>query len=168
MMELRATIDNVENVKKILKDKAKYNGSYAYKDVIFNNSGEILKLRVYYENNWGTKGALLTNKEQIWQGNVKKDIVKLKMHFNNFENAEKYIKKEFPKAEKTHEYNKKGWEYQIGNAKIFLEDVEGINMVEIESENKSEIYSILNLIKAEKIMTESMAEFMRKIKHPNE
>ncbi|HTX86800.1 MAG TPA: hypothetical protein VMC41_01890 [Candidatus Nanoarchaeia archaeon] len=162
----RAIIPNIKEArKKIEQLGAIFKGEYIYKDIIFipdknnfNLSDDYLKLRVYTENNWPTKNFRLVRK-------IRGKSV-LKQEFDSEKASLKFINDEFSaEFKRGFEFSRTGWQYDLKNNHIFVEDVENFKpTIEIESESEPELKSLFDQIGIVEKLTESMPEIMKRIK----
>jgi adenylate cyclase class IV len=169
MIEKRAKIDNIDKAKKYLKFwGAEYKGSYNFNDIIYNPEEEKIdlkeryaRLRIYKKNNWDTeyKASLVKKEIEIEKGQKKKKTI-LKKGFKSLKEAYNYIDKNL-KYKKLFEYKRKGWEYELGSNKIFLENIEQLGpTVEIESEYEDEIKKLFEVLDVKEEYGDSVPEIM--------
>ncbi len=172
MIEGRAIIKDLEKARQTaLKLGGVFKGQYAYKDIVFlpKDKGpdlhhDCVKMRIMRKKNWDTKDVILQRKTAAWKGNAKKDTVSLWAEFDTQEEAEGFLKKRFGnKFVPGFEYSRKGWEYLIGNAKLYIENIEKLGpSIEIETEDIKDLdlfdrFGIIELLK------DSVPEHIRKI-----
>lgn len=173
MIEARATISSIEQTRQKLEDLgAGFAGNYAFKDIIFtNNDGksdlkrDFLRLRVITTNNRPTKSVILVRKKTQFNQNSKSSKVVLKKEFDLESEGLDFITKEFHSDfDKDFEYDRDGSEYDLANARIFVEDIAGFcPSIEIEAEAEGQIYDLFDRIGIEQIIHESVPELMSKI-----
>ncbi len=168
MKEARAKIKSIEKARSALeKLGAKFKSTYAFTDnIYFKKDGkkdlreEFMRARSYKENNWDTKDVVFVHKKIEWSGSTKTSNVLLKEEFDTLDEAENRIQD----VEKSFSYARKGWEYTLGDAHIFVEDIEGLGpSVEIEADDEKTIDDLFNKLDATERITGSMPEIMERI-----
>ncbi len=174
MIEGRAIISSIEDArKKVEQLGAIWKGEYIFKDIIFipkkdnfNLSDDFLRIRVYSKTNWPTKSFVLVRKQTEFKSVGKIDKVILKEEFDSEEKAIDFVKNnlssEFKKGFK---FSRIGWQYQLENLRIFIEDIEGYKpSIEIEAETEEELKLLFDKLNIIEKVNESIAEIMRQIK----
>jgi len=174
MIECRAIISGIEETKKKVGQLgAIFKGEYIFKDVIFipkknvfNLSDDFLRMRVYTKTNWPTKNIVLVRKQTEFKSTGKIDKVVLKEEFNTEEEVLDFINKNLASEFKRgFEFSRIGWQYQLENYRIFIEDIEGFKLsVEIEAETEEELKSLFDKLNIIEKVNESISEIMRCIK----
>lgn len=173
MLEARGKIKNIEEIKKkIEKIGGVYDSYYSYTDIIFipvsreaNLNKEFIRVRILKVNNWQTKNVVLVHKTAEWKGKAKIDNFILKKEFDKLEDAFEFIEEYYKgKLKENFRYFREGWQYQLGNNRIFIEDIEKFGpTIEIEVENEKEIDSIFEKLGIAEKVYDSVPETMRKI-----
>lgn len=172
MIETRAIIKDIEKTKEILNNlNAKFKNNYAFKDIIFvpkeekyNLNEDFLRLRIYTINKWSTKNIILVRKKTKWKNKYKISTVVLKEEFDTEKEAFDFIQKKLKGFINKFEYSRVGWEYDLKNCHLFLEDISNYGpSIEIETENENELEEIFNKIGIIKKVKDSMPEVMHKI-----
>lgn len=174
MIEGRAIISGIEDTrKKVEQLGATFKGEYIFKDVIFipkkddfNLSDDFLRMRVYSKTNWPTKNVVLVRKQTEFKSTGKIDKIILKKEFDTENEAlnfvEESLSSEFIMG---FEFSRTGWQYQLENHRIFIENVEDFKpSIEIEAETEEELKSLFDKFDIIEIINESMPEIMRRIK----
>lgn len=173
MIEGRAIIADIGQTRKKLEEMgALFNGGYTFKDVIFvpkkpnyNLSDDFLRVRVYDKNNWRTNKAVLVRKQTIFKEVGKTDKIILKKEFESEQEALNFISAELAaEFERGFEYEREGWQYDIGKQRIFVEDIKGFKpSIEIEAESENEIEFLFSKIGVVEKINASLPEVMRKV-----
>ena len=174
VVERRGIIESIDYAKNKVKDfKAIYKGYYSFSDSIFvtvkgkiDLNKDFIRLRIYKENNWPTKNFILVRKKTEWGKKGKTENVILKQEFDTLDQVGQYMKKEFGDSiEIGFGYSRKGWEYELGKNRIFIEDIEDFKpTVEIVSENKQELSDLLKKLEVTETLSDSVPEIMREIR----
>lgn len=142
---------------------AEFKGEYEFSDYIyhprdrdFDLNKEFVRLRVYQKTKWDQKMVELSYK-------VKSDpgisgSLKLKKQFNKMEEAETFLSD----YRFTFSYQRKGFEYQLDNVKIFLEDVHGLPpSVELVSPSKKNIDQLFDKLTPVQILSDSVPKLIQ-------
>lgn len=175
MIESRTKIEDIEKVKsKLLDLGADYRGYYAFNDVIFvskkNRSFDngFLRLRDYKVNNWPTKKVILSRKEAKFEDIRRISEPNLRKEFDVEKAALDYIDKEFNfDFVRDFEYEREGWQYDLGKVRIFVENIKGYGAsIEIEAESQNQIRCLYDQIEAGEVTNRSMPEIMKEIIKP--
>lgn len=174
MKEARGVIKNIENVrKKIEQLGGSFKNNYSFTDIIFlpiskkiNLNKEYIRLRIYKVNNWPTKDIILVHKKTEWKEKSKFSKVLIKKEFNTRKYANDFINKNFKeKIKKGFEYFRKGWEYQLGKIKLFVEDIKGFKpTIEIEAKSEKDLKNLFKQLEITKKLSDSVPEIMRKLR----
>jgi len=167
MKEVRVVVKDLGSVKSKLESLgAEFKDDYSFNIVIFVPSGgqvskEYLRLKVYEVNNWDSKGFILTHKKKDngWKCLLKKE-------FDTEEEVMNFIHDEFKGFEMAFEFFREGWQYQLGDVRIFVEDVKGFKpSVEIEAETRGDLDKVLKEFEVIETLEASMAEIMENYKN---
>jgi len=173
MIEVRATVRNLEDTKKIIEELgAEFKSNYAFTDIIYvptskpiDLSKDFVRIRVYTINNWPTKKVVLVRKKTEWSKDGKVGKVVLNKEFDTLEEAESFLKEEFGNTwRKEIDYFREGLQYQLDKTRLFLEKVKGLPpSIEIEAEDKDTLDFILSKFDIIEKLKDSLPEVMRKI-----
>ena len=172
MVEGRAIIKNIKETKKNIEQlDGVFKNYYSFTDIIFipkigeiNLNKEFVRLRILKVNNWPTKDIILIYKKTNWKRTSKIDNVILRKEFDAIEGAVDFIKRHFQdKLKKSFEYFREGWEYHLGNKRIFVENIKNFQpTIEIEAENEKELDNIFEKLEFVERLSDSIPEIMRK------
>lgn len=154
MLEARTFVDNFGEVKKILQEKnAVFKGEYELLDIVFEPKDpkktlvdEFLRLRIVAKNIWTEKAVIVAIKKTEVKDIGKNSVVPLKKEFDSREEAEKFIKENLAdKYQYSFEFNRKGWQYDLGGEQLDLEDIEGHLSIEIKSKTEEGLKKLATL-----------------------
>lgn len=176
MIEGRALIADIEQTREKLAELgAVFNSNYAFKDIIFvpkrksyNLSDDFLRVRVYIKNNWPTKKVVLVRKQSKFREVGKTDTITLKNEFDTEREAFDFVSAKLGgEFERGFEYEREGWQYDLGKHRVFVEDIKGFKpSMEIEADSGGEIESLFTKIGIVEKIHASIPEVMRKILKP--
>jgi hypothetical protein len=154
MLEARTFVDNFDRAKEILKSEgAIFKGEYEIHDIIFSPkdpaktlSQEFLRLRLVPKNIWNEKEVIVAIKNTEVR-KVGKDVtVPLKREFDSREEAEKFISENLlDRFEYAYEFGRVGWQYDLGEDQVDLEDIEGHHSIEIKSKTEEGLEELADL-----------------------
>lgn len=144
MLEARAFLHNLDLAyKTLLTLKAEPKGEYQIHDKIFKSkTGEslnevFLRLRHVSKNIWSEKPFIVAIKKTELKSIGKNSIIPIKEQFDTLEAAEKYIAENYAdQFEFDFEFDRTGWQYDIGKDQVDLEDIEGNYSIECKSETE--------------------------------
>lgn len=151
MQEIRGEVDSFEKMKRKIKDLgATYKGDYAFEDRIFYPEGvahdlarEFTRLRIYSKTQWKQPKFELTHKLR-----KNGEVTATKWPLETIEEAHMQL----TKMTFAFSYKRQGWEFALGNARLFLEDIEGLPpTLEIESDSLDEIHQLFKSLQPIKL-----------------
>jgi adenylate cyclase class IV len=162
--EVRAFIRDIAQVqKKLSLLNAFFKGEYEFKDYIyypqdrdFDLNKEFVRLRVYQKTQWDQKAVELSHK-------VKRDpgvsgSLKVKKQFDSMEEADVFLRG----YRLVFAYQRKGYEYQLGNVRIFLEDVQGLPpSVELVSLSKKKMDELFDQLAPVQMLSDSVPKLIQ-------
>ena len=127
---------------------------------------ECIRLRIYKKSSWPTKKFVLVHKKAKWKRGSKVSKCLLKKGFDTKKEAYSFINKKFgDKIEKGYEFSRIGWEYKIGKANLYVENIKGLKpTVEIEAVNENDLKSLFKQLGVTKRFLDSVPEMIRKNK----
>ncbi len=153
MFDARIFINEIESVRKILvENNAQFKGEYKIHDYIYSSKDKtmgldkvFLRLRLIPLNIWNEKSVVVVIKNTELGSIGKRSIIPLKVEFNNESEARKYIKDNLlNEFEFDYDFERKGWQYDLGNDQIDLEDIQGRYSVEFKSPSIDELNNLLS------------------------
>ena len=172
MIEGRAVIENIEKTKVSVESlEGKFKSHYILKDIIFipkkedyNLNDDFIRVRVNIKSDWPTKKVILIRKQTEFKKIGKIDKVILKEEFDTEEDAFAFIKNKLPEFQKGFDYKRDGWQYQLNNNRIFIEDIKGWkSSIEIEAESEEELKKLFDKIGILELVKYSIPEIMRRL-----
>jgi adenylate cyclase class IV len=173
MLEARGIIQNIEECKKKIENlggtlKHKYSFTdviYLPKDKKMDLNAEFIRLRLYKENRWPTKGIILTHKRSHRHEDSKTEVLLIKKEFDHLDEAKAFIGKHYDrKVSPAFKYFRKGWMYQLDNARLYIEDIEKFPFsISIQANSETVISEIFRALNVTKKVNESLPEFMHRI-----
>lgn len=153
MLEARTFVDTLENAREILeKEVAIFRGHYVIKDVVFSSTDKslplekvFLRLRLIPENIWNEKDVIVVIKQTELQEVGKNSIVPVRKEFDTEEEAREFIEKNYSQEfEFAYEFEREGWQYDMGEYQIDLEDIEGHKSIEFKSKTVEGLQNLLD------------------------
>ena len=161
--EVRAIVNDIEQVKEKLSSlSAVFKSDYSFKDYIYypkdrtiDLNKEIVRLRVYQKTNWIQQPVELAYKLKIFYGHS--GSTKFKKQFNLMKETDGFLKN----YTLAFTYSRTGFEYSMGNIKVFLEEIEGLApSLELLSFSKDEISELLEELKPLQILSDSVPKLI--------
>ncbi len=172
MIEGRAIIRNIKETKTLIESLGgHFKSNYSFKDIIFvpkkenfNLDDDFVIVRVYFKNDWSTKNVIVVRKQTEFKKTGKIDRVIIKEEFDTEAEAFIFIKKSLPEFKKGFDYKREGWQYELNNHRIFIEDIEGFKpSIEIEATDEKDLQNFFNKIGILKQIRKSVPEIMRRL-----
>lgn len=172
MIEGRAIIESIDKAKaSVEKIGGQFKSNYIFKDIIFvskkrhyNLNDDFVRVRINIKSDWPTKKVILVRKQTKFKKIGKIDKVILKKEFESEEEAFAFIKEKLPDFKKEFEYKREGWQYQLKDNKIFIENIKGWEpSVEIEADSEEQLKELFEKIGILKLVKSSVPEIMRKL-----
>lgn len=168
MIETRFRVESIEQAKeKVASLDGRLKGEYTFKDIVLAKQGEcdlrngFLRLRVYKKNNRPTKKAVLERKQTKFDGKGKTSKAVLRKEFDTEEDAIAYAREQVPGIERKFEYSRQGWEYEVRNSRVFVEDIEGLYpTAEVEAPDAETLKRLVDGIGAVEVLKETVPEIM--------
>ena len=170
MIEGRAIVESIEKAKASIESLGgHFKSNYILKDIIFvpkkenyNLSSDFVRVRINIKSDWPTKRVIVVRKQTEFKKTGKIDKIILKKEFDNEEEAFLFVKEKLPEFQKGFEYEREGWQYQLNDSRIFIEDIKGWKpSIEIEVKNEKEIKEFFNKIGILELVKASVPEIMR-------
>ena len=168
MLEARGFTKELDIAKQILKDKnAEYKGEYFIHDVIYKSKNPdlslidvFLRLRMVPTNIWEDKNFVVAVKKTDLKEIGKNSIIPIKEQFDSEKDARDFIDNNLiDDFEYDFEFDRKGWQYFIGEEGIDLEEVEGGHYtIEVKSKTEEglkklvELFNIKDVIKGPSVV----------------
>jgi hypothetical protein len=154
MFDARIFTSELDTFKKALHDhEAVFKGEYVISDSIFStkdpNSGIdkiFLRLRHISKNLWNEKPFIVSVKQTKLQEVGKQSIILGKKDFETLNEAREFIEENYADTfEFLYNFDRVGWQYDLGNNQIDLEDIEGRYSLEFKSPTEAGLKQLLKL-----------------------
>jgi hypothetical protein len=147
---------------------AQLKGEYAYIDYIyhphhtaFNLNNEFVRLRAYKKTMWQQKLFVITHK--VKSATTLTSTIIVHKEFDTLQNAQEFLAAEYTLA---FHFFREGLEYQLNNAHLFLESIEGIPpSIEVIAPMKSLIYELFDVLDITDVITDSVPRLIEKTKN---
>lgn len=161
MLEARTFVENFDKVKEVLKlCNAVFKGEYVLHDIIFASKNstktltdEFLRLRVVSKNIWNEKEVIVAIKNTEVMNVGKNSIVPFKKEFDSKEEAQKFIEENLLDQFKySYEFSRTGWQYDLPEGQVDLEDIEGLYSIEAKSKTEEGMKRIVKLFNIQDII----------------
>lgn len=171
MIEARAIIKNIEKTKEKVEELgAEFKSNYLLKDIIFvpkkenyNLSDDYIRIRIHFKSNWPTKRVMVVRKQAEFKEIGKADNIIINEGFDTEDEAFEFVRKNIQGFCKGFEFEREGWQYQLNNNQIYIENIKGWKpTVEIEAESEGELKELFDKIGIVEIVKESLPEIIRK------
>lgn len=162
MLEARGFVKELDSARKILKEKeADYKGEYLIRDIIYKSKDPnlsltdvFLRLRMVPVNIWEDKEFIVAVKKTDLKEIGKNSIIPTKEQFDTEEEARNFINNNLlDKFEYDYEFERKGWQYFIGEEGVDLEEVEGGHYtIEVKSETEEGLKKLVDMFNIEDVI----------------
>jgi hypothetical protein len=161
MLEARNFVKSLDEAKKILSaNNAVYKGEYKIHDIIYFSkdsqktfADEFLRLRLVLKNIWDEKEVVVAIKNTEVKEIGKNSNIPLKKYFDTEGEAKGYIENNLlDKFIYSYEFDRMGWQYDLGDDQVDLEDIEGFLSIEVKSETEEGLKRLVNLFNMENIL----------------
>jgi adenylate cyclase class IV len=150
---------------------ALFRGHYFFDDIIFlpkfgktDLAKEVLRLRILQIKNWETKDVLLDHKMYEGKGDDRMAKIVLHQEFDNQAEAFDFIKGyQNGRFQQAFDFFREGWEYHLGDSRIFLEQVEYLGpTVEILTDDEEHLHKIVHELGIGRILTDPLPKILSK------
>lgn len=154
MLEARTFVENFDKAKEVLASlSAKFKGEYEIHDIIFASKDpsktmveEFLRLRSIPKNIWNEKNFIVAIKHTEIKNIGKDYTTPLKEQFDTIEQAQKFVDENLlDKFEYSFEFHRIGWQYDLSEGQVDLEDIEGFLSIEIKSKTEEGLKRLADL-----------------------
>ncbi len=172
MLEARTFVDTLDSAKEILeKENAIFRGHYVIHDYIFVSKDKslpfeklFLRLRLIPVNIWNEKNVVVAIKETELMEVGKNSIVPVRKEFDTEEEERAFIEENYSETfEFVYDFEREGWQYDIGNDQVDLEDIEGHPSIEFKSNTADGLQKLLNTFNIKNTIKGPSAVEVRKI-----
>lgn len=161
MLEVRSFVQRFDKAKEILeKEKALFKGEYVIHDTIYSSKDksktlidELLRLRVISKNIWNEKNVILVIKNTEVKEVGKNSHIPFRMEFDTGAEAKKYVEENLKdQFEYCYEFSRVGWQFDIGEDQVDLEDIEGLLSIEAKSKTEDGLKKLAELFEMEDVV----------------
>lgn len=152
MLEARAFISSFDHAKEVLeREQAQFKGEYIIHDKVYAAKGkslteEFMRLRSIPKNIWPEKSFIVAVKNTELKTIGKNSVIPLKKQFDSKEEAQEYINDNLlDRFEYSYEFERTGWQYDLGEDQVDLEDVEGHLSIELKSKTEEGLKHLVDM-----------------------
>ena len=172
MLEVRTFVKSFDTSHEILKSlNAVFKGEYVIHDMIFQSkdntkslTDEFLRLRIIPKNIWNEKGVVVVIKNTELKNIGKNSVIPLKKEFDTREEAMKFIEENLlDRFEYSYEFDRTGWQYDIGAEQVDLEDIEGHLSIELKSQTEDGLCRLTTLFDIKDTIRGPSVLFIKKL-----
>jgi adenylate cyclase class IV len=172
MIEGRAIVESIEKAKVSVESLGGiFKSNYILKDIIFvpkkenyNLSDDFVRVRINIKSDWPTKRVILIRKQTEFKEVGKIDKTILRKEFDSEEEAFSFIQENLPAFKKGFEYEREGWQYQLNDYRIFIEDIKGWKpSIEVEVKDEERINEIFRKIGILELVKASVPKVMKQL-----
>jgi hypothetical protein len=152
MFDARTFPSSIDKAQKILmQESADFKGEYTIHDIIFSSKDPeqtldkiFLRLRLVPQNIWNEKPFIVAIKNTDIKEVGKQSIIPLKKQFDTEIDARDFINTNYlDQFEYAYEFDRKGWQYDLGEDQIDLEDIESHFSIEYKSQTENKLKELL-------------------------
>lgn len=156
MIDARIFLSELDSARNALTNSsAVFKGEYVIHDVIYISKDAskgldivFLRLRMVSKNIWNEKSYIVAIKETDVRKVGKVSSIPTKKQFDTEKEAREYITSTYSdQFEYLYEFNRIGWQYDMGKDQVDLEDIEGHFSIEFKSETEEGLQQLLTLFK---------------------
>ncbi len=171
MFDARNFIQDLEPAKKILEAQgAVLKGHYVIHDCIYKATdgtlidSVFLRLRLVPVNIWNEKAVIVAIKNTQKKEVGKVSVIPLKKEFDTKEEAEVFIQQNYASQFTfDFEFDREGWQYDLGEDQVDLENIEGHCSIEFKSKTEEGLRKLLDLFNAEDLIRGPSVVAIKKI-----
>ena len=154
MLDARIFPTSLESAKKILVEKgAVFKGEYEIHDIIFSSKNPdedlnkvYLRLRLVPVNIWSEKSVIVSVKNTELKEVGKESTIPIKQQFDTESEAREFIENNYNNNfEFAFEFNRIGWQYNLNEDQIDLENIEGHYSIEFKSKTENSLKNLLGV-----------------------
>lgn len=158
-VEIRGIIhDSLSARVALTQANAVYQGDYAFNDTIYAEddfNDEFFRVRQYLLTRWKQKSVVVVHKVKDPEGG--RHQVRFEGECDSIAQAESHIPLSFSKK---CFFFRRGWEYSLGNMRVFVEEIEGLPpSVEVIAASKEEIFDLFDDLNVSEVLTGSVPEW---------
>ncbi len=152
MLEARTFVDTLDNARQILVERNAilrgeyeiHNSIYASKDKTLGLDQIFLRLRTIPKNIWDEKPVVLAIKKTELKEVGKNSVIPFKRQYDTKEEALQYVQENFLDTfEHSFDFSSIGWQYDLGEDQVDLENIEGLFSIEFKSKTEQGLKKLL-------------------------
>lgn len=172
MLDARIFTKELETARKILAlINAVFKGEYIIHDAIYKSKDSnqdidkvFLRLRYISKNIWNEKSYIVVIKHTELKEIGKQSIIPVKEEFDSEKEAKEFIDKNYSgDFEFLYEFDRMGWQYDIGDDQIDLEDIEGHFSIEFKSPDEEGLRKLLKLFDVKNVIRAPSVVIIREL-----
>lgn len=179
MIEARTFSSEIDSTRKILEEHgAVFKGEYILRDKIYSSynppkrlDDEFLRVRIYQKNIWNDSNVMVAVKIHEQKEIGVDTVIPLKKGFETEEEAMKFVEENLlDKYKYEFEFNRTGWQYDLGEDQIDLERVDDLKdfyTVEFKSSTVEGLKRLEGLLKLENVIRGPIASHMKELLSKN-
>jgi hypothetical protein len=152
MIDARFFVEELETARRVLATLgADYKGEYVIHDAIYTRhtppqdiADVFLRLRSVPKNIWDEKPFIVALKQTEQKVIGKQSHIPVKKQFDTQEAAQAFIDTQYGNSfSLLYEFDRVGWQYNIGTDQVDLEDIEGHYSIECKSPTEEGLQKLL-------------------------
>ncbi len=153
MFDARTFPSSLQSARQNLSQKkAEFRGEYIIHDVIFASKNPeqsldkvFLRLRIVHKNIWNEKPIIVAIKNTEAKKIGKVSAIPLRKQFDTEREAREFIQKNYnDEFVFLFEFDRTGWQYDLGQDQVDLEDIEGNYSIEFKSPSLEDLEKLLS------------------------
>ena len=161
MIDARNFVDSLDEARDILlKENATFKGEYDIHDIIYKLKDSsvgiektFLRLRIVPINIWNEKPYIVSIKQTELKEVGKESIIPVKVQFDTEQEARDFVQEKYSNMfEYDFEFSRKGWQYDLGEDQVDLEDIQGHCSIEFKSKTVEGLNALLLKFNAQNLM----------------
>ncbi len=154
MYDARIFLKSLDEAKEVLnKNKADFKGEYFIHDSIYSLKNSdigidktFLRLRSVPINIWKEKSYIVSVKMTELKEVGKQSVIPIKKQFDTEGEAKEFIDKNYAEQFSfLYKFSRRGWQYDLGEDQVDLEDIEGFYSIEFKSKTEEGLKKLLTL-----------------------
>lgn len=162
MFDARIFLSEIDTARKILNEnKAVFKGEYVIHDAIYASKDKnqgidkvFLRLRSVLKNIWNEKPFIVAIKHTELKEVGKLSIIPIKKQFDAEKEAKEFVTSNYSDTfDFLYEFDRMGWQYDLGNDQVDLEEIEGLHSIEFKSPTEEGLKSLITLFDAKNIIS---------------
>ncbi len=161
MIDARNFVDSLDTARNILiREGAVFKGEYDIHDSIYRLKDmsvgiekTFLRFRIVPVNIWNEKSYIVSIKHTELKEVGKESIIPVKVQFDTEEEARTFVQEKYSDVfEFDFEFSRKGWQYDLGEDQVDLEDIQGHYSIEFKSKTEKGLNALLTKFNAQNLI----------------